>query len=187
MNMSLSCAHTLHRTGVTCTLPGTRSCCAYDSTTPFEAPLPLLLPSALCTVDCAVLNGVRGYAVGETRVYVSSLPYSWHLMPCLVRVYAHLIPPRVAQCLLQSMYSRGSCSSSVTFPYRGKLLPRETSAAFPSTSGPLLPPGSGDVPLTSWGHSSHHERSAASMTLSDGDTLRGGYGDAQRDERLSEH
>ena len=143
MNMSLSCAHTLHRTGVTCTLPGTRSCCAYDSTTPFEAPLPLLLPSALCTVDCAVLNGVRGYAVGETRVYVSSLPYSWHLMPCLVRVHAHLIPPRVARCLLQSMYSRGSCSSSVTFPYRGKLLHRETSAAFPSAAGPLVAPGSG--------------------------------------------
>jgi hypothetical protein len=56
--------------------------------------------------------------------------------------------PSVAQCLQQSVYSRGSDNSSVTFPYGGRLLHIETSAAFPSSSGPLFPPGSGDFPLS---------------------------------------
>src|SRR5215475_11978706 len=55
----------------------------------------------------------------------------------------------VAQSLQSSVYSRGSCSSSVPFPYRGRLLHIQTSAAFPSTSGPLFPPGSGDRPQVS--------------------------------------
>src|SRR5262245_20537989 len=52
--------------------------------------------------------------------------------------------PGMAQCLHHSVRSRGSCSSSVTFPYRGRLLHIQISAAFPSASGPLFPPGSGD-------------------------------------------
>src|ERR671926_285978 len=96
--------------------------------------------------------------------------------------------PRLAQRLQYSVSSRGSCSSSVMFPYRGKLLHVETSAAFPSVSGPLFPPGSRDVPLSSWGHSSHHERSSASTH----DARRRrhaerGYGEENRYGRLSEH
>src|SRR5215813_3927168 len=50
----------------------------------------------------------------------------------------------MAQCLLYSVCSRGSCSFSGMFPHRGRLLHIQTSAAFPSASGPLFPPGSGD-------------------------------------------
>src|SRR5262249_29281158 len=52
--------------------------------------------------------------------------------------------PEMAQRLHHSVCSRESCSSSGVFPDRGRLLYIETSAAFPSASGPLFPPGSGD-------------------------------------------
>ena len=55
----------------------------------------------------------------------------------------------VAQRLRYGICSRGERSSlHSTFPYRGKLLHRETSAAFPSPSGPLFPPGSGTAPTS---------------------------------------
>src|SRR5205807_1458792 len=53
--------------------------------------------------------------------------------------------PGMAQRLHHSVRSRESCSSSGVFPHRGRLLYIQTSAAFPSASGPLFPPpGSGD-------------------------------------------
>src|SRR5215510_2966466 len=64
----------------------------------------------------------------------------------------------MAQCLQYSVYSRGSCSSSRVFPPRGRLLYIETSAAFPSASGPLFPPGAGD-------HSQVAHRSVADITV----------------------
>lgn len=61
------------------------------------------------------------------------------------------------------------------FPYRGKLLHVETSAAFPSVSGPLFPQAQG----TSLSHPGvtrliMRDRQQARMTLADGDTLREG-------------
>src|SRR4030095_9402780 len=54
--------------------------------------------------------------------------------------------PGVAQRLLYIVCSRGSCSSSVSFPAGGRLLHIQTSAAFPSASGPLFPQAQGITP-----------------------------------------
>src|SRR5215475_9125876 len=76
------------------------------------------------------------------------------------------------------------------FPSRGRLLHIQTSAAFPSASGPLFPPGSGDAPpsLSSLDGGSQIETRRWVMTIQEAiaKAIEGGY-PKQRVEDLALH